>query len=128
MVDSEVKVRDFLMAQPSLVELTGNRIYVGTNLPPTYRPVDDGEAILFVLADGTPSYSSKIFMTEMLFRCYAVTPPKARALDGILYDVLDGAKSGVIKMAVLAQIGVLLKEPEVGWELVLSRWNVILGN
>lgn len=129
MVDSEDVVRDYLLSVPAVTAITGTRIYIGTNLPDTYKPAA-GAAILLKVRGGSPDYSGAIMQPSIQFQCYAATGLEARRCARALYDALHNAASGQIMQARCETLPQMLAEPETNppWYFALSFYRVHIRN
>lgn len=127
MTDTDAELRKFLVGQSALVALIGQRLYASQTLPTGYTP-QTGAALLFSVRGGPQDYSGKVLMPSYQFRGYAQDETLARKVGHALYDVLDGAKSGKMKMAVLEVVPILLTDPDTRWIYSLSFYKISFSN
>ncbi len=127
MVDLHKVLRDFLLAKAELVELVGERVWAGRNVPPIgYKPVGDGPCVVFRVRGGGVAYDDGLLLPSVQVKCYGADELAAWGVYRVLFDVLqNGAGSGVLH-AEAEGLGELLEEPETEWHFALSFWRVVI--
>ena len=87
MVDTNVVIREYLIAMPAIAALVGERVYAANPLP------EDATlpCISFFTRGGTtiPSVPT-ILIPSIQFSCWADDPIEARSIYRALYDELNG--------------------------------------
>lgn len=126
MVDWRKKLRTYLLAQASLVALTGQRIYASDQLPTGYKP-SDGAAILIGMRSGGMDYTSQVLRIAAQFRIYAPTQAQIITADSTLFDVLNDAQS-VLLSARLDVPGQQLTHPDTLWSFMLTFYQLHFQN
>lgn len=87
MVDTNVVIREYLIAQATLTDLVGERIYAANPLPEN-TPLP---AIAFFTRGGTSLSAVPVVVSPSVqFNCWAEDPIEARKIYRALYDVLNG--------------------------------------
>jgi hypothetical protein len=127
MRDIDSALTAFLLAQPGLTAVAGQRIHASLYLPKGYKP-DDGPAMIFNPRGGGQDYSSLVLSPSYQFRSFGLTQAEARRLDLALYDALNDAQCFPIKMARMESIGQLFQEPDTGWPFVLTFYRIDFSN
>ena len=87
MVDTNVVIRDYLVAMPAIAALVGARVYAANPLP------EDATlpCISFFTRGGTSIPSvPQIVIPSVQFSCWANDPIEAREIYRALYDELNG--------------------------------------
>jgi hypothetical protein len=130
LTDPTLTLLEFLLAQPELVELLDNRIWVDTVLPDGYH-VDDGPALLISsrnairMGQGTV----KLIPISAQFISYGATQEHAWIAPGLLYHILEEEqrRSATIRSASAETIGQMLpRDPETGWPAILSYYEITI--
>lgn len=127
MLDTDAALTGFLLAQPGLTAVAGQRIHASLYYPKGYEPAD-GPLLLFNPRGGGQDYTSLVLSPSYQFRSFGATQKEARQLDRALYDALNDAQCYPIKMARMEAIGQLLQEPDTRWPFVLSFYRIDFSN
>lgn len=128
MIDAPSILRTYLVAQPTLTALVGNRIWAELVYPPTgYRP-SQGSAIVFRARGGDVDYSSALLRHSWQFKCYGQSEQAANAAYRALYDVLHDAQGSGILSAQLEIVGQTLTDPASAapWPYVLCFYETTM--
>ena len=124
MVDPHTTIRTFLVADATLIALTGSRIYAGRDVPPKgYKP-SDGACIVFRVRGGGPDYDDALLNPSVQFKVYAEDELDAYTAYRALYDRLHNGYSVAILHAESEVLGQLLEEPDTEWRFVLAYFLV----
>ena len=87
MVDTNVVIRDYLVAMPAIAALVGARVYAANPLPENV----DLPCISFFTRGGTSIPDvPRIIIPSVQFSCWANDPIEARQVYRALYDELNG--------------------------------------
>ena len=93
MVDTNIIIRDWLIAQTGITDLVGNRVYAANPLPENVTL----PAISFFTRGGTSiAEVPTIVMPSVQFNCWADDPIEARKIYRALYDELNGLNNAQI--------------------------------
>lgn len=123
MIDTEATVRAYLAARPAISAVASTRVYMDTALPAGYR-IEDGPALLGGQRGGLQDFSSHIIRSSFQFRSYGQTAAKARELDRALFDALNDGRTKDIRYARMDVAGQLVREPQTGWNVVISFYTI----
>ncbi len=97
MADYKQKMLAFLLAQPEVVGLVGNRVWAGHREPPEsadYKP-SDGPAICFAADGGQGNYNHNVASMRFMFRCFGSGQTDANELYEVLFPLLFGVDSKI---------------------------------
>ncbi len=93
MVDSNIVIRDWLIAQTGITDLVSNRIYAANPLPENVTL----PAISFFTRGGTSMAEvPTIVMPSVQFNCWANDPIESRKIYRALYDELNGLNNAEV--------------------------------
>ena len=126
MIDWREKTRNFLLGQPALTALTGQRIYASDQLPPIYKP-SDGVAILFGLRGGGMDYTSRVIRIATQFRIYGPDLSQIITADRTLFNLLNDAETCFLS-ARLDIPGQQLTHPDTLWKFILTFYQLHFQN
>lgn len=126
MINAPVILRTFLVAQPTLFTLTGNRIWEQRVVPIKGYDISQGEAICFRTRGGRLDYTGNLLTNSWMFKSYAADEAAAQALHLTLVANLHDKMTGGMKLAELEIDGQILEEPVTGWFYSLSFWTTIM--
>lgn len=130
MPDRFTIVREFLLAQPALTALIGDRIEVGGPLSGTdgtisaQFDINDGPAIVYNTRGGTRDETDLIILQSFQFLCYAIDTVTAMRVADTLYSVLRGKKSRYILYADQDTEPQLSQESAADWPFAFSFWTI----
>lgn len=125
MVDWRKQLREFLLSQPAITALTGQRIFASNELPTGYKP-SDGIAMMFGNRSGGHNDSFTIMRIGVQFRVFGATWPQIIAADSVLYDTLNNNKRFV--MAQQEAPGQQLTTQDTLWLFMWSGWTIQFRN
>lgn len=112
MIDPTTIVKTYLGTNAALTALIGTRQWGGRSVPVTrYRP-EQGGALVYRARGGPPPTDefSKLLRVSYQFKCYGATEVAANAVNGALFDALEGAAYGAMIHAGLEVAGQELRE------------------
>ena len=93
MVDTNVVIRDYLVAMPAITALVGARVYAANPLPENATL----PCISFFTRGGISIPSvPQIVVSSVQFSCWADDPIEARKVYRALYDELNGLYDGQV--------------------------------
>lgn len=137
MTNDSRTVRDFLLSQPSLIALTGQRVWAEADTPPAgYKP-SDGPAICFKRRGGGTDYEAVNLFPSFQFKIYGAdgatgqtTSPEASAdtVYRTLFDVFNQTFGYQIKSAEIESLGNTLIEPNTKWVYILCYYKLQVLN
>ncbi len=120
MIDVPLAIRTYLVAQPSLTALTGQRIWAERAVPPAGYVPAQGGAIAYRLRGGNVTYETLI-NPSVQFKCYGADEAVAQSVYRALVDVLhEPTGNRVFKQSLCEVLGQTLDEPDTGWVFVLT--------
>ncbi len=120
MIDVPLAIRTYLVAQPSLTALTGQRIWAERLMPPAGFVPAQGGAIAYRLRGGNVTYET-LLNPSVQFKCYGANEAVAQSVYRALFDVLhEPAQSRPFKQSLCEVLGQTLDEPDTGWTFVLT--------
>lgn len=128
MTDEAAALRSVLEADGPLAELIETRLWAETDVPASGYVPAQGPAICFRLRGGLDDYTDALQHDSFYFKCYGLTPLKAKACYRALHAALQNKQATLIKWARREMIGQLLLEPETGWPYVLTAYQVMIQN
>ena len=120
MNDAADIVRDYLVAQPAIIALTGTRIWAELTYPPDgYKP-SHGEAIVFKSTPGSFDAANTLLRTRWQFKCYGPDAYQIRNVYFALMDAMhDTQGRGNILSSQPAGPGTILEDARKGWPFML---------
>ena len=125
-VDENKAVTDFLLADSSITDSFGSRIWGGRDVPPpTYKPAD-GPGLCLKSRGGLDDYTDVVMHPSMQIKVYGATEAVANASYRLLHQRLQNARSADILWARREVTGQLLREPDTEWVFVLVFYKVML--
>mgnify|MGYP003441457448 CR=1 FL=1 len=125
MIDCHIVIKNALLANDALTELTSTRIWPGRVMPvPGYQPAQGG-AVAFRTRGGGTIYPGSLQFPSVQFKCWGATDGAAMAVYRALYDALEWPAGG-IKSTQVDALGQPAEE-ENGWPFVLGFWTVWLN-
>ncbi len=132
-VDETKVVREFLEAQPSVVALTGTRLWPDLMMPPSgYKP-SDGVGMCFKVRGGVDLDPSVIMDPSIQFKIYGHVNGKAdettcREAARVLHDNFNERANKYILTVRRETMPVVLQEPDTKWTYVLVFYKVMVRN
>lgn len=117
----------YLKTVTEITAVVSTRIYSGKNFPPGYS-VSDGPAILMQPRGGEIHYSGKALEPSMQIRCYGANELVAENLSGLVFTALNNHQGNGLVGAYLEAMPTPLRDPETGWDYVLSYYKVFITN
>lgn len=126
MVDPHDVVLDYVRLGADLVDLVGERVYAGRDVPPVGYEPGDGPCVTFRARGGGPDYDDALMGASVQFKCYGADEVEAFEVYGALYDHLHNGRSSRLLHAECEVLGQLLEGPETGWVFVLGFFRVLV--
>ncbi len=117
----------YLKSVAAIVAMTGSNIYASKDFPAGYSVITS-PGILIQTRGGAIHYSGKALEPSMQIRCYGLTEKIAENLNGLVFDALHYHKGNGIVNAYLEAMPTPLRDPETGWDYVLSYYQLFLTN
>lgn len=133
MINTATNLRNFLLQNAALVTLTGQRIWVNTDLPPSYQPIDGGAVLINNRPGnrlGGVDYTSKILAESFSAQCYGVEPDVCQDVYRALFDAIDCKSNMTYQLfsGELEEAGVLLTAPETDWFFIQCFFRCMFRN
>ncbi len=128
MIDTSEVIRAFLIIQPLLTALTGQRLWAERDTPPEGYALSAGPAICFKRRGGGLDYEAVVLRPSVQFKCYGPSELAANQVYRALFDGLSRAGTGLILAAELETQGQTLYEPDTGWPYVLAFFKFQIIN
>lgn len=123
MTDVQLALRSYLVGT-ALWALCGARIYAGRDVPPPgYKP-GDGPAVCFKVRGGRIDDSEALIKSSVQFKCYGQDELQAERVYRTLFDSLHVHGHATIRWAFLEVLGQPMTEPQTGWFINLSFFQV----
>lgn len=129
------KILSFMLAQPTLTDQIGTRIFAGKKLPAGYvlnpdtsRPTLTGECILIDSPTGEDHYSNAAARLRVSIMCFAQTDVRALELAEIhLFRAIDDKQGGsVIWSAQSARPSIIQDPLGTSWPVGLAYYDIFV--
>jgi hypothetical protein len=128
MIDGPEALRNFLVAQPALIALVGDRVWAETSTPAAgYKP-SDGPAICFMTRGGRDDYTDVIIIPSVQFKVYGSSEIVANEAYRVLHDALHNGKGYGVRWGRCEVLGQTLREPETEWIFILTFFTIWIAN